>query len=101
MRLFTSTKISEQFLGQSIFKSKKSFDVDYEELFPLDLYLMGHEQQEDINSQKLLKQEKVQASDKSNSTSNIKEQAINDVEVVTFRERIYIPSSVQEDILHW
>ena len=99
MRLFTKAKRSKRQLAQSVTRGETAPDVNSEEQFPLDLERLAQEQKEDKELQKLLKKDKVQAS--KGKVEMVKEEVINDVEVLTYNKKIYVPSSLRKDVLNW
>ena len=95
MRLFTSTERSEEALDTAVQRGKSHLDVDSEEPFPLDLERVAHEQNKD---------KQLQGTKKGiprNLKAEIKLKVINNVEVQTYNNIIYIPTSLRENVLNW
>ena len=67
----------------------------------LELKRVAHEQKEDIELRKLTTRNQKPGPDKGKRKPIIKTKVINDVEVVTYNDRIYIPSSLRKDTMNW
>ena len=101
MRLFTIVKRSNCQLANSVLATKESPDVDTEEQFPLELERIAHEQNEDKELRKLKEKDKKPTPSNTKHIPMINTKVINDVEVVTYNDRIYIPSSLWKDTMNW
>ena len=96
MRLFTITKWSSRQLTKSVLANNQMPDVDTDEQFPLDLDRIAHEQTRDKELHKLSKKKNPKK-----GKCNIKNKVINDVEVVTYNDKIYIPACLREEVMNW
>ena len=95
MRLFTSTKRSDMALKLAVQRGNDYLDIDSEEPFPLDLKRVAHEQNGDKQLQGIVK------GIPRHLKAEMKPKVINDVEVQTYKDKIYIPISLQEKVLNW
>ena len=95
MRLFTSTKRSDTALETAVQRGNDHLDVDSEEPFPLDLEQVAHEQNGDKQLRGVIK------GIPRHLKAEMKLKVINDVEVQTYKDKIYIPASLWEKVLNW
>ena len=95
MRLFTSTKRSDTALELAVQRGNDHLDIDSEEPFPLDLERVAHEQNEDKQLRGVVK------GIPRHLKAEMKLKVINDVEVQTYKDKIYIPASLREKVLNW
>ena len=95
MRLLKSTKWSDTALKLAVKHGKDHLDIDSEEPFPLGLEQVAHEKNGDKQLQGIVK------GIPRHLKAEMKLNAINNVEVQTYNNRIYIPISVREKLLNW
>ena len=62
---------------------------------------IAHAHTEDKELLGILKRDKKLMSKYGNHNSKYKQQIINDVNIFTYEDRIYIPSEFREDVLNW
>ena len=95
MRLFASAKRSDTAIKLAVQRSNDHLDIDSENSFPLDLKRVAHEQNEDKQLRGIVK------GIPRHLRVEMKLNVINNVEVQTYNNRIYIPISLREKVLNW
>ena len=99
--MFTIVKRSNRQLANSVLATKESPDVDTEEQSPLELERIAHEQKEDKELRKLKEKDEKPAASNAKRIPMINTKVINNVEVVTYNDQIYIPSSLWKNTTNW
>ena len=95
IRLFMSTKWSDMALELAVQRCNNHLNRDSEEPFPLDLERVAHEQNGDKQQQGVVK------GIPRHLKAEMKTKVINNVEVQTDNNKIYIPISLREKVLNW